>query len=111
MTPREGRSMERRVFLKGAATAPAVLSGPASATAPAGDLESALASFRATIPSNFDGDYVEHAIIPFFLTSIYEGERPALPMIDVTLTKENALPFDLWGLLYQSWQPTPEEGV
>jgi hypothetical protein len=105
--------MERRLFLKGAAATPAVLlSAPAAAAnAPAGDLDSALARFRATIPSNFDGDYVEHAIIPFFLTSIYQGERPALPMIDVTLTKENALPFDPWGLLYESWRPTPEEGV
>jgi len=34
----------------------------------------------------------QNAVVPFFLTSIYEGERPALPMIDVTLTKENALP-------------------
>jgi hypothetical protein len=32
-------------------------------------------------------------------------------MIDVTLSKENALPFDLWGLIYKGWQPTPEEGV
>ena len=54
---------------------------------------------------------MENAVVPFFLTSIYEGERPALPMIDVTLTKENALPHDLWGLIYQGWKPTPEEGV
>ena len=67
--------------------------------------------FRASIPSNFDRDYVENAVIPFFLTSFYEGERPALPMIDVTLTKENALPFDLWGLIYENWKPTPSEGV
>jgi hypothetical protein len=32
-------------------------------------------------------------------------------MIDVTLSKENALPNDLWGLIYQDWKPTPEEGV
>ena len=30
---------------------------------------------------------------------------------DVTLSKENALPYDLWGLIYKDWQPTPEEGV
>ena len=62
--------MERRLFLKGAAATPAVLlSAPASAaSAPAGDLDAALTRFRATIPSNFDRDYVEHAIIPFFLT-------------------------------------------
>jgi hypothetical protein len=42
---------------------------------------------------------------------MYEGERPALPMIDTPLTKENALPADLWGLLSESWKPAPDEGV
>jgi hypothetical protein len=32
-------------------------------------------------------------------------------MIDPNLSKENALPFDLWGLLYKDWKPTPGEGV
>ena len=27
----------------------------------------ALARFRSSIPSNFDRDYVEHALVPFFL--------------------------------------------
>jgi len=30
-------------------------------------------------------------------------------MIDPNLSKENALPFDLWGLLYKDWKPTPEK--
>ena len=34
-----------------------------------------------------------------------------LPMIGVDLTKENALPNDLWGLLSETWQPAPEHGV
>ena len=34
-----------------------------------------------------------------------------LPMIDVNFSKENALPYDLWGLIYHEWRPTPEEGV
>jgi hypothetical protein len=84
---------------------------PASYEGLPDDVGAALARFRNSIPSNFDRDYVEHVVIPFFLTSIYEGERPALPMIDVTLTKENALPYDLWGLIYKCWQPRPEEGV
>src|SRR6185295_19890149 len=71
----------------------------------------ALEEFRKSIPSNFERDYVENAVIPFFLSSIFEAERPALPMIDVVLTKENALPYDLWGLIYKQWKPTPEEGV
>jgi hypothetical protein len=32
-------------------------------------------------------------------------------MIDVTLSKENALPYDLWGLICKDWRPTPTEGV
>ncbi len=104
--------MERRKVLAGAATAAtAFLSKGAAADPPNADLAVALARFRASIPSNFDRAYVENAVIPFFLTSFYEGERPALPMIDVTLTKENALPYDLWGLIYEDWKPTPKDGV
>lgn len=83
----------------------------ANATTASPDLAAALARFRASLPPHFDPTYVENAVVPFFLTSIYEGERAALPMIDVALTKENALPHDLWGLIYQDWKPTPEEGV
>jgi len=32
-------------------------------------------------------------------------------MIDVALTKENALPYDMWGLLSLSWKPAPQDGV
>ncbi len=101
------------MVLAGAAAAAAgLVSSTATAEdSPNADLAAALDRFRASIPSNFDRTYVENVVIPFFLTSIYEGERPALPMIDVTLSRENALPHDLWGLIYQGWQPTPEEGV
>ena len=50
-------------------------------------------------------------VIPFFLTSFYEGERPMLPMIDVNFSKENALPSDLWGLIYRGLATDPDEGV
>ena len=105
--------MERRAFLAAAAASSVGLisAQPASYEGLPNDVGAALARFRNSIPSNFDRDYVEHVVVPFFLTSFYEGERPALPMIDVTLSKENALPYDLWGLIYKSWQPTPEEGV
>ncbi len=110
--------MERRMVLAGAAaSAVGFLSGPASAadgtaaSLASPDLAAALERFRASIPAHFDRTYVENAVIPFFLTSIYEGERPVLPMIDVTFSKENALPHDLWGLIYPDWKPTPEEGV
>src|ERR1700753_1990855 len=110
--------MERRTVLGGAAASAAGFfsrfafaadtSVPRTASP---DVAAALAKFRASIPAHFDRTYVENAVVPFFLTSVYEGERPALPMIDVTLSKENALPRDLWGLIYQSWKPTPEDGV
>ncbi|HET6185006.1 MAG TPA: hypothetical protein VFA03_15625 [Acetobacteraceae bacterium] len=105
--------MERRTMLAGAAAAAArLLSSPAAAAEPrSADLAAALDRFRASLPSNFDPEYVQNAVIPFFLTSIFEGERPALPMIGLALTKENALPPDLMGLIYKDWKPTPEEGV
>jgi hypothetical protein len=74
-------------------------------------IQTAFERFRATIPATFDPEYVEKVVVPFFLTSVYEGERPMLPMIEVTFSKENALPFDLWGLITRDWRPTPEEGV
>jgi hypothetical protein len=108
--------LKRRTLLLGAAAVGALSTSASAASSPSDapssvDLTAALARFRASIPSNFDREYVEHVVIPFFLTSIIEGERPILPMIDVTLTKQDALPFDLWGLIYEAWEPSPEEGV
>jgi hypothetical protein len=105
--------IQRREVLVGGVTAAAagLFYNRAQAADAPPDLVAALERFRASIPGNFDRTYVENAVIPFFLTSVYEGERPALPMIDVTLTKENALPFDLWGLIYEAWKPTPQDGV
>jgi hypothetical protein len=112
--------MERRTVFKGAAglmlagaPATAFSAAPAGSAAPPheADVARAVERFRAAIPKNFQPDYVENVVIPFFLTSIYEVGRPSLPMIDVNLTKENALPADLWGLIYKSWKPTPEDGV
>lgn len=74
-------------------------------------IAAALALFREAIPDNFDSTYVEKVVVPFFLTSFYEGEKPLLPLIDLNLSKENALPYDLWGLIYEDWRPTPEDGV
>jgi hypothetical protein len=57
------------------------------------------------------GGFLHFLVILCNLTSFYEGERPLVPMIDLNLTKENALPHDLWGLIYKQWKPTPEQGV
>src|SRR5208337_2066475 len=107
-------SLERRALLLGAAaTAAGALSASATAAPEphAPDLAAALAKFRATIPSHFDREYVENAVVPFYLSSIFGGERPFLPMIDLPLTKQDAIPSDFWGMLYDDWKPTPSEGV
>lgn len=109
--------MKRRTFLGAVAAAPtgALVGEIASAqqqdTTIAGDICRALAEFRKTIPKDFERDYVEHVVVPFFLTTVFAAERPALPMIDVVLSKENALPYDLYGLIYKDWKPTPDEGT
>jgi cytochrome P450 len=105
--------MNRREFLLGAAVTPAALL-PLGANAAEGlptDVGAALAQFRKSIPSHFNQDYVEHVLIPFFLTSVFQGERPLLPLIDVTLSKENAFPVEFLGLIYKGWKPSREEGV
>jgi hypothetical protein len=105
-------SFERRALLLGtAAVAAGVLSSETSAEPQSPDLSAAVAKFRATIPRHFDREYVENAVIPFFLGSVYAGERPILPMIDLPLTKQDAIPYDFWGMLYEDWKPTPSEGV
>jgi hypothetical protein len=94
---REHFSVDRRMFLAGAAASTTgLMSTPASAQeALSPDLAGALARFRASIPPNFNRDYVEHVVIPFFLTSLYEGERPVLPMIDaIKITWENTMLFE-----------------
>ena len=102
----------RRTVLAGAAAlAAGVVSGSASAAAQPADLSGALAKFRASIPSHFDPAYVENAVVPFYLDSVFAGERPILPMIDVPLTKQDAIPYDFWGMLYEDWKPTPSDGV
>ena len=120
------KTVERRTVLKGSVAAVGIVgSGASTAVVAAVDdasaatmqnqlprqIQTAIERFRATIPANFDPEYVEKVVVPFFLTSVYEGERPMLPMIDVNFSKENALPYDLWGLITRDWRPTPEEGV
>ncbi|MEU3302198.1 hypothetical protein ABZ729_20545 [Streptomyces sp. NPDC006678] len=63
------------------------------------------------LPPTFDPDYIERAVVPYLSSSEYVGERPALPMIDLALSKENAAPPHFWGMLYDRWAPDPEEGT
>lgn len=116
--------LRRRVFLASGVGTVAALSAqslagcaasdekPAAAGDPAGSgLPEEVARRRAEYLKKFDASYVDNVIVPHFLARLTEGERPVLPMIDVALTKENALPYDLWGLLSETWGPAPQEGV
>ena len=118
--------MRRRAFIASGVTAVAsvsALSGcahsspttpsstPSSQPVPPEDLDGAVAKLRAQYVAQFDADYVDNVVLPSFLNSIFDGQRPVLPMIDVALTKENALPYDMWGLLSLSWKPAPQDGV
>ena len=72
--------------------------------------ELALSRLRESLPTVFDLAYIKYAILPSFLTSVYQGERLSLPMLDEEkFSKENALPYYLWGLLYDNWEPNQEE--
>jgi len=61
------------------------------------------------MPPTFDPAYVQGAVKPFFLSAIYQGERPLLPMIDLSLSKEAAMPAHLVGMLYDNWELNMEE--
>jgi cytochrome P450 len=63
------------------------------------------------LPPRFETDYVKGAVEPFLLTSEHLGERPSLPMIDLALSKENAVPPHFWGIFYDGWAPNPDEGL
>jgi hypothetical protein len=60
----------------------------------------------------FDLDYLEHVVVGAMLTSLAVDQRPALPMLDpVNFNKSGALPYFLWGLLYDGWEPEPSTGT
>src|SRR5258708_35733673 len=60
-------------------------------------------------PPTFDPAYVQGAVKPFFESAIYQGERPLLPMIDLSLSKEAAMPPHLLGMLYNNWEQNMAE--
>ncbi len=62
-------------------------------------------------PAGYNSAYVDNAIMGFLHTNLFAGERPFLPMIDENFSKQGALPYDLWGLLYDGWAPDPDAGT
>jgi hypothetical protein len=63
------------------------------------------------LPPSFPSDYVAGAVVPYLLSGIFYGETPSVPMIDLALSKEEAVPIHFWGLLYEGWTPNAEKGA
>jgi cytochrome P450 len=61
--------------------------------------------------SQFDPEYVQNVVAPYLRLRIYQGERLALPLIDPSLSKQNAMPDHLWGLMSKTWKPRVEDGA
>jgi hypothetical protein len=62
----------------------------------------------ATDSSSLDPDYVKNVIVSHSLARTYQGERLLFPMIDVKLSKENAMSDDLWGFINETRKPSTE---
>jgi hypothetical protein len=61
--------------------------------------------------SQFDPAYVQNVIAPYLRVRIYQGERLALPLIDPSLSKQDAMPDHLWGLMSETWKRRPQDGA
>lgn len=61
------------------------------------------------MPPGYDPAYVEHVVMPFLHESFYRAETAPVPMIGEAFSKQYALPYDLWGLLYDDWAPSFEK--
>jgi hypothetical protein len=59
----------------------------------------------------FDPAYVQSVIAPHLRVRIYQGGRLPLPLIDPNLSKQNAMPDELWGLMSETWKPHAEDGA
>ena len=68
--------------------------------------------FCATIPSHFDREYVNNAVVPRFSSEAsLPASEPILPMIDLPLTKQDAIPWDFWGHALRGLEADPSDGA
>ncbi len=102
--------ISRRKLLIGAAATVASFEA-AKAAGFMGEPSNGSGAGQMRLPEGYDPAYVQNAVEPFLRTNLFAAERPFLPMIEETLSKESAIPYDLWGLLYDGWAPNPEEGT
>ena len=94
--------VSRRNLLLGAGAAAIVGAQVTSAAAqmgapPVGYGTAGMGQLKEMFPTTYDPAYIQNAVMAFVRTNLYAAQRPFLPMIDETLSKENALPYDLGG--------------
>jgi hypothetical protein len=109
-TGRAPLNPDRRKLLLGAGVAGLLAAGAgrASAQMGPGGTEQPPAEAQAAL-AGLDPAYVKHVVIPFQHASYYLAETPSLPVIGEALSKQYALPYELWGLLYDDWEPSYEK--
>jgi hypothetical protein len=78
-------------------------------TAP-GDLGASVTRLRKQFLEDFDAAYVDNVIVPHFLVSTYHGERPSMPMIDVTSPKKMHCLLTAMGHAERELATSPEHG-
>jgi hypothetical protein len=104
--------LPRRKFLIGAGIAGLLGAGSHSAGAQTDAAASEAMPAPAMADSalkDYDPAYIEHVLQPFLRESFYQSETPDLPTIGQAFSKQFALPYDLWGLLYDDWAPSFEK--
>jgi hypothetical protein len=102
--------VQRRRMLIGAGSAGLLTVGVGKASAQMGAKTIGAAPpnqrlMEEMVPAGYDPAYVEHVVMPFLRTSFYQAETPSLPMIGEALSKEHAIPYDL----YDDWAPSFEK--
>lgn len=98
----------RRKLLIGAGVTGLLAAGAGRAGAQMGKAPEQPAGQAETALAGYDPAYVQHVAVPFQHASYYLAETPSLPMIGEALSKQHALPYELWGLLYEDWEPSYE---
>ncbi len=99
----------RRRLLIGAGVTGLIAAGAGRAGAQMGMAAEQTAGQVQTAFAGYDPAYVQHVAVPFQHASYYLAETPSLPMIGEALSKQHALPYELWGLLYEDWEPSYEK--
>jgi cytochrome P450 len=67
-------------------------------------------AFDASIAyREFDPGYVRHALIPALQAESLAGSPQMIPMIGTNFSKQDALPYWIWGMLYDDWTPPAAE--